>query len=59
MVTDVFDEKLKPLHAYEVTTEDASVIQAMQGVWFAGEAMVVLPSGRMISGDEMNRWTLE
>ena len=45
-----------PLHAHEITTNDAVMIRMMAGASFGPDAMVTLPSGRTITGAEMQRW---
>lgn len=46
----------KPLHAHEITADDAALIRMMAGAQFGLDALVTLPSGRTISGAEMRRW---
>lgn len=43
-----------PLHAHEITPDDAALIRALSGATFGGN--VTLPSGKTISGAEMQRW---
>lgn len=45
-----------PLHAYEVTQNDAALIRAMARACFADDAIMTLPSGRTVTGAEMRRW---
>jgi len=45
-----------PLHAHEITAADAALIRMMAGASFGPDANVVLPSGRSITGAEMQRW---
>jgi len=45
-----------PLHAHEITANDAAMIRAMAGANFGPDATVTLPSGRTITGAEMQRW---
>ncbi|TDB90879.1 hypothetical protein E1264_03370 [Actinomadura sp. KC216] len=58
MNTAVEEEEPEPLHAYQVTPEDASFFRKMKGKWSYGNEIeaVTLPSGRVISGAEMKRW---
>lgn len=44
------------LHAYEVTSDDAALIRMMDGARFGPDATIKLPSGKTITGDEMQRW---
>lgn len=44
------------LHAHEVTSNDAALIRMMAGANFGPDATVTLPSGRTITGAEMQRW---
>ena len=44
------------LHAYEVTPNDAVFIRMMAGACFGPDATVTLPSGKTITGAEMQRW---
>lgn len=44
------------LHAHEVTPDDAAMIRTMAKAHFGPNATVTLPSGRTITGDEMQRW---
>ncbi len=46
----------QPLHAHEVTPADAAMIRMMAGANFGPDATVVLPSGKTITGAEMQRW---
>lgn len=45
-----------PLHAHEITPNDAALIRMMAGANFGDEARVTLPSGKTITGAEMRRW---
>lgn len=45
-----------PLHAHEITPEDAAMINMMAGAHFGDDAKITLPSGRTITGAEMRRW---
>jgi len=45
-----------PLHAHEVTPDDAALIRVMAGARFGPDARVTLPSGRTITGTEMQQW---
>jgi len=45
-----------PLHAHEVTADDAAMIRMMSGAHFGDSAAVTLPSGKTITGAEMRRW---
>jgi hypothetical protein len=44
------------LHAYEITPDDAAMIRAMAGARFGPDAKVTLPSGKTVTGAEMQRW---
>lgn len=44
------------LHAHEITTNDAALIRAMAGAQFGAASTIVLPSGKAITGAEMQRW---
>ena len=44
------------LHAYEVSPSDAAMIRMMAGACFGPDAKVTLPSGKTITGAEMQRW---
>jgi hypothetical protein len=46
-----------PVHAHELTADDAAFMQMMRGARFGDDVTVVLPSGIRITGDEMRRWT--
>jgi hypothetical protein len=46
----------EPLHAHEVTPADAAVIRMMAGAHFGPAATVTLPSGKTVTGAEMQRW---
>lgn len=48
--------KTGPLHAHEITPNDAALIHMMAGAHFADSATVTLPSGKTITGAEMRRW---
>lgn len=45
-----------PLHAHEITPDDAALIRMLTGAQFADTATVVLPSGKTVTGAEMRRW---
>lgn len=45
------------LHAYEVTADDAALIRALAGASFGPGATVTLPSGKTITGTEIQQWT--
>lgn len=45
-----------PLHAHEITPDDAAFMRMMAGARFGPDATVVLPSGKTITGAEMARW---
>jgi hypothetical protein len=45
-----------PLHAHEVTPADAALIRMMSSAHFGPDAVVTLPSGKAITGAEMQRW---
>ncbi len=45
-----------PLHAHEVTSDDAALMRMMAGAHFGPDATVILPSGRTVTGAEMQRW---
>lgn len=45
-----------PLHAHEVTPADAALIRMMHRAHFGPDATVTLPSGRTITGTEMQQW---
>lgn len=47
------------LHAYEISPDDAACIRMMVGANFGPDTTVTLPSGRSITGAEMNRWVEE
>ena len=44
------------LHAYEITEDDATLIRMMAGASFGPGTKMVLPSGKTITGTEMQRW---
>lgn len=44
------------LHAHEVTAEDAAAMRALAGSSFAPDSTIALPSGRRITGREIQRW---
>lgn len=46
----------RPLHAHEITTDDAALIRALNGAVVGPDATFVLPSGRAITGAEMRQW---
>lgn len=48
-----------PLHAHEVTPDDAAWMRRMAHAHFADDAVVTLPSGRTVSGAEVRRWVQE
>jgi hypothetical protein len=43
--------------AHEITPDDAALIRAMSGARFRPDATITLPSGKTITGTEMQRWT--
>jgi hypothetical protein len=45
-----------PLHAYELSADDAALLNALAGSYWAPTATLMLPSGRVVSGDEIARW---
>ncbi|MFD6334895.1 hypothetical protein ACFWGI_35705 [Streptomyces niveus] len=45
-----------PLHAHEMSPDDAALIRMMAGAHLADDVKVKLPSGKTISGTEMRRW---
>lgn len=45
-----------PLHAHEVTADDAALIRMMAGARFKAGFTLELPSGKKVSGAEMRRW---
>lgn len=49
-------EPTAPLHAHEITPNDAALINMMAGANFGPDARITLPSGRTITGAEMRRW---
>ncbi len=44
------------VHGYEVTQADAAMLRMMAGARFGPDAKVTLPSGKTITGSEMQRW---
>jgi hypothetical protein len=50
------DQDHDALHAYEVTPADAAMIRMLAGARFGADVTVTLPSGRTITGVEMQRW---
>lgn len=46
----------RPLHAYELTPNDAAAMALLSTATFGPNASVVLPSGRKVDGAEMSRW---
>lgn len=44
------------LHAHEITPADVDVIRMMAGASFGPDVAVTLPSGKTITGSEMQRW---
>lgn len=58
-VSDVQDRTpsdLSPLHAHEITGDNAAPIRMMAGASFGPHATATLPSGRTITGAEMQLW---
>lgn len=49
--------QMEPLHAHELTADDAALLRMMRGAKFGPNAKLTLPSGRTISGAEAQRWT--
>ena len=45
-----------PLHAYEITPADAALIHMMAGAKFGPDSTLTLPSGKTITGTEMQQW---
>ena len=45
-----------PLHGYEITPADAALIRMMHCAHFGPDATVTLPSGRTITGAEVQQW---
>jgi hypothetical protein len=45
-----------PLHAHEVTPNDAAFMRMMAGATFGPDVEVTLPSGKTITGAEMAKW---
>lgn len=45
-----------PLHAHEITPDDAALIRALSGAQVGPNSTVTLPSGKTITGAEMRRW---
>lgn len=56
MFTTLNPEEPAPLHAYEVTPEIANALRVMQGVVFMPTAHIYLPGGKLVTGEELNRW---
>lgn len=52
------EQAAEPLHAHEITPDDAAMIRMMAGAHFAPDAVVTLPSGKTITGAEMQRWII-
>lgn len=52
-------EPTGPLHAHEITPDDAALIRAMAGAHFGDGFTLTLPSGKTITGAEMRCWTEE
>lgn len=48
--------EFEPLHAHEVTANDAALMRMLRGATFGPDAKVQLPSGKWVTGDEMARW---
>lgn len=46
----------EPLHAHEITPNDAAFMRMMAGATFGPDARVTLPSGKTITGTEMQQW---
>jgi hypothetical protein len=55
---DDFDvpEPQGPLHAHHITPDDAALMRRMAGASFGPTSTVTLPSGRTVTGAEMQRW---
>lgn len=49
-------ERVDPLHAHEVTAANAALIRMMAGATFGPDVTITLPSGRTITGAEMQLW---
>lgn len=45
-----------PLHAHQITPADAALMRQMAGAVFGPDSTITLPSGRTITGPEMQRW---
>lgn len=45
-----------PLHAYQVTANDAALLRKMAGARFGEGATITLPSGKVVTGAEMRKW---
>lgn len=46
----------EPLHAHELSSDDAAMIRMLAGANFGPETSATLPSGRQVTGAEMARW---
>lgn len=46
----------QPLHAHEITADDAALLRMLAGATFGPDATIGLPSGKSITGAEMARW---
>jgi hypothetical protein len=46
----------EPLHAHEISPNDAALIRMLSGATFGPDAKVTLPSGKQVTGPEMARW---
>lgn len=44
------------IHAHQLTPDDAAIIRMLAGASFEPNSSVTLPSGRTVTGTEMNRW---
>jgi hypothetical protein len=49
----------EPMHAHEITPDDAAFIRMMAGAAFGPDVQVTLPSGKTITGSEMALWISE
>lgn len=45
-----------PLHAHELSADDAACINMLAGSQWAPDASLTLPSGRTVTGAEISRW---
>lgn len=45
-----------PLHAHEVTPDDAAMLRMFAGSSFSGDTVITLPSGKTVTGAEIQRW---